>query len=54
MKLYCAICMYVPDTPHLPTEAVTILNGFAVCDEHLGVVAQGQEWHTILSVARRG
>jgi hypothetical protein len=49
----CAICFYVPETPHEAAEAVTIIRGYAVCEDHLGYVAQGTEWHAILSAARR-
>lgn len=53
MTIFCAICMYVPDTPHEANEAVTVIRGYAVCDDHMGYVAQGEEWHAILSTAKR-
>jgi len=52
MTLLCAICFYVPDEPHEAVEAVTVIGGYAVCEDHLAYV-QGEEWHAILSAAKR-
>ena len=50
--LVCAICMYIKsDEP--ASEAVTVIEGYAVCDDHLGYVAQGERWYHILRAARR-
>jgi hypothetical protein len=34
-------------------DAVTTLGGYAVCEDHLGIVAQGEEWHRLIIAARR-
>lgn len=42
MNLYCAVCMYTGggETAH---EAVTVMGGTAVCDEHLGYAQPGDD-----------
>lgn len=41
----CAICLYVSGNPR--RKAVTVLEGYAVCADHLGYVAQGSRWAAI-------
>lgn len=49
--LVCAICLYTKtDTAN---RAITVIRGYAVCDDHLGYVAQGEEWYYILRAASR-
>jgi hypothetical protein len=42
--------MYVPGAAVAP--AVTVLEGYAVCSDHLGYVAQGTRWQGILEAVR--
>lgn len=57
MTLKCALCMF-PDPNTLPArgrvieDAVTVIEGTAVCFQHKSVVATGLEWHTKVSRAR--
>ena len=44
MSLYCVLCMYSPKGGKAKS-AVTIIQGYAVCDDHMGYVAQGSEWY---------
>lgn len=37
--LYCALCLYVREEPE---EAVTVVNGQAVCADHMGYVGGGE------------
>lgn len=50
MKLCCAVCLYV--RKGVANEATTIIEGYAVCDDHLGYVAQGERFVSILRTAR--
>lgn len=50
--LVCAVCLYVLDGGKAKT-ALTVIEGYAVCDDHLGYVAQGTTFHSIISAARR-
>lgn len=45
MKLYCCICLYYREGT--ANEAVTIIRGCAVCSDHMGVVARGEEWYNV-------
>jgi hypothetical protein len=49
--LLCAICLYTKEDT--ANRAVTVIRGYAVCDDHLGYVAQGEEWFYILRAAKR-
>jgi hypothetical protein len=46
----CCICWYVGGED--PRDAETMIRGYAVCEPHMGYVAQGTEWHAILSAAK--
>ena len=48
MKLLCSICLYLPTANY---EAVTVINGQAVCEDHLGHVG-GEPHSSALRVAR--
>lgn len=47
-RLDCAVCLY----SHGKATATTVLEGYAVCADHLGVVAQGSTFHSIVRMAR--
>lgn len=46
----CGVCFYVREGP--APDAVTTIRGYAVCEDHMGLVAQGMEWTSILGSAR--
>jgi hypothetical protein len=48
-RLVCALCLYVRSEE--ATGAITVLKGYAVCSEHMGLVAQGLDWHGVLKAA---
>ena len=49
--LLCAVCLY--DESRLPPEpALTVIEGYAVCEHHLGFVAQGERFAGIIRTAR--
>lgn len=52
--LRCAVCLYARKRPgqKVADLATTVLDGYAVCYDHLGVVAQGEKFHSILRTAR--
>lgn len=50
--LYCAICVFVPDSSYVAKEVITIIRGYAVCEDHIGLVAQGLEWSRIITITR--
>lgn len=50
-RLVCAVCLYV--RTGIAADAVTVVEGYAVCDDHVGYVAQGEQFHSILTAARR-
>ncbi|TCN39813.1 hypothetical protein EV644_103101 [Kribbella orskensis] len=50
--LMCAICIQLPDDEQVGHFAETIIRGYAVCDGHMHVVAQGAEWAAIMRAAR--
>lgn len=52
MELMCALCLYLPN--HEPEDAVTVLEGYAVCSDHMGYVAQGTRWYALLEALRAG
>lgn len=45
----CCVCLYVSEGT--AEDAVTTIGGYAVCEDHLGLVAQGSEWARIIGVA---
>ena len=45
--IYCAVCIYV--RVGLSSPAVTVIEGYAVCELHMGRVAQGARFHAIMS-----
>lgn len=49
--LDCALCIY-DQSLTTPRLAVTVIEGYAVCDGHLGYVAQGGRFTSILKVIR--
>jgi hypothetical protein len=51
--VFCAVCYYVPPPDKRLRVAVTIIEGYAVCEDHLGYVAQGQRFAAILNAAQR-
>jgi len=51
MTIVCGICLFVREG--LAPDAVTVINGQAVCDDHVPLVAQGSEWNSILVIAGR-
>lgn len=48
-ELRCGVCIYVE--PGLAPKAVTVIEGYAVCDDHLGLVAQGMRFAAMLEHA---
>lgn len=50
MSLCCAVCLYAREGQ--AEEAVTVIEGYAVCDDHLGHVAQGQRFVAIMRTAK--
>lgn len=48
--MVCALCLYNPDGPR--TLAVTVLEGYAVCHDHLPYVAQGTRWYHLLEAVQ--
>ena len=48
--IYCAVHLYAE--PGEAPAADTIIGGVAVCMDHAGLVAQGHDWHVILTAAR--
>jgi len=49
--LQCVVCLYLPElAPQHP--AVTVLEGYAVCTDHMPYVARGHRWHAVLESAR--
>ena len=46
----CAICLYAREGT--AEDAVTTIRGYAVCEDHMGLVAQGMEWSSIIGSAR--
>jgi hypothetical protein len=51
-KLACCICLYGLRAG-VARPALTLIEGYAVCYDHMGHVAQGARWHHILQVAMR-
>ena len=50
--LICSLCLYA-EPGGTANRALTVIEGYAVCDDHLGYVAQGQTWHSMLTAMRR-
>lgn len=54
MTLFCALCLYLPLVQDgEPEEAVTVVNGFACCEDHLGFLGGGQQFATALNLAKK-
>jgi hypothetical protein len=49
--IVCAVCLYI--RTGVAESAITVIEGYAVCEDHLGYVAQGQRFASILETARR-
>jgi len=47
ITLICAVCLYNEGGGKAKT-ALTVIEGYAVCDDHLGYVAQGQKFASII------
>lgn len=50
-KLACAVCLYAL-RDDVAREAITVIEGYAVCYDHMGLVAQGKRWSAIMEAAR--
>lgn len=50
LPMTCALCLYILDGPRTP--AVTVVEGYAVCHDHLPYVAQGTRWYRLLEAVR--
>lgn len=50
MTLYCAVCFYTRTGK--AEEAVTVIEGYAVCEDHMGYVAQGERFAAIMRAAK--
>jgi hypothetical protein len=48
--LRCALCLYA--RTGLANRAVTIIRGTAVCEDHMGAAAQGEEWAAMIRWAK--
>jgi hypothetical protein len=46
----CAVCLFAREGS--AEDAVTTIRGYAVCEDHMTLVAQGMEWSTIIGSAR--
>jgi len=46
----CAVCLFAREGS--AEDAVTTIRGYAVCEDHMTLVAQGMEWSTIIGNAR--
>lgn len=51
--LKCALCLCLYVRSGEAQEAVTVIEGTAVCEDHLGIVAQGLDWHAVLKAAMK-
>lgn len=47
----CCVCLYAREG--IAPDAVTTLGGYAVCEDHVPLVAGGGEWQSILVIAGR-
>ena len=44
MKIYCALCVYAPlREDRVASEALTIINGTAVCEYHMSFAREGTD-----------
>lgn len=50
--LNCALCLYDLQHPAV-APAITVIEGFAVCESHMGYVAQGTRWFHIMEALQR-
>jgi hypothetical protein len=46
----CAVCLFAREGS--AEDAVTTIRGYAVCEDHMTLVAQGMEWSAIIGNAR--
>ena len=53
MSLFCCVCIYVPPKDGKMRLAWTIVNGYAVCGDHIGYVPHGPAWTGVIEAARR-
>lgn len=54
MPHVCALCLHAPDTNgSTPRLAITTVNGFEVCAEHVPIVAAGAQWAVIVNAMKR-
>jgi hypothetical protein len=51
-NLLCAACLYDENRATAAQPAVTIIEGYAVCDDHLWVVATGELFASIVNAMR--
>ena len=52
--MFCALCMYeTKDCFQEANKAITVLRGYAVCEDHISYLAQGNEWAVIMNAIRR-
>lgn len=47
----CCVCLYTREGT--AEDAVTTIRGYSVCEDHLGLVAQGSEWNSIIVIGGR-
>jgi hypothetical protein len=48
--LKCGICLYI--RTGVAEDAITVIEGYAVCEDHMGYVAQGTRFTAITQAAR--
>jgi hypothetical protein len=47
-NLLCVVCWYVRKRPR---PALTVLNGYAVCDDHIDLLPHGDRWASVRAEA---
>jgi hypothetical protein len=47
MTLQCAVCLHADPHDRVRTSAVTVIEGYAVCEDHVAFVAHGERWAAI-------
>ena len=50
MPMTCVVCIYTRDDGN---DAVTVVNGQAVCDEHLTYIGMGEELAYVINLVQR-
>lgn len=48
----CALCLMVGKLAH--NDAVTVVEGYAVCEYHLPYLAQGMRWEALQAALKAG